>query len=221
MQGNLYKITNRVNGKSYIGKTYKTIEHRFSEHIRESRKERNKNRPLHKAISKYGSDNFTVELLGTYNDGELEDREIEAISRYNTYHNGYNATLGGDSKRFITFTDEEIIEKYNELGYASWVAKYYGCADNTVLLILRRNGIYVNPKAGGEANAFRVSKPVLQYDLDNNFINRFNSYHEAAKWLQDNGISHVKDTASMSYKISLCCYGRRKTLYNYIWKSEV
>jgi predicted GIY-YIG superfamily endonuclease len=46
MNGNLYVITNIINQKHYIGKTYKDIEKRFKEHIQESKKDRCKNRPL-------------------------------------------------------------------------------------------------------------------------------------------------------------------------------
>ena len=47
MNGFIYKITNKVNNKIYIGKTMTSIENRFQEHIRESRKERTGNRPLY------------------------------------------------------------------------------------------------------------------------------------------------------------------------------
>ena len=58
MDGFIYKITNKVNNKIYIGKTMTSIEKRFQEHIRESRKERAENRPLYRAIRKYGKREF-------------------------------------------------------------------------------------------------------------------------------------------------------------------
>lgn len=52
----IYKITNLVNGKVYIGKTEETIEKRFRQHLSESNKDRCKNRPLYRAIRKYGKE---------------------------------------------------------------------------------------------------------------------------------------------------------------------
>lgn len=56
MIGYIYKITNKINGKVYIGKTTKTVQERWKEHLRESRTERSENRPLYRAIRKYGVD---------------------------------------------------------------------------------------------------------------------------------------------------------------------
>ena len=49
----IYKITNIINGKLYIGKTGKTIEERFQDHKRAS-KAPYVNRPLYDAMNKYG-----------------------------------------------------------------------------------------------------------------------------------------------------------------------
>lgn len=51
--------------------------------------------------------------------------------------------------------------------------------------------------------------PVLQYDLNNNLLNRFNSITDAAKNI-DKDTSHIVS----------CCKGRRKTAYGFIWKYE-
>ena len=59
------------------------------------------------------------------------------------------------------------------------------------------------------ANAFSKYVPVLQYDLNNNLLNRFNSITDAAKNI-DKDTSHIVS----------CCKGRRKTAYGFIWKYE-
>ena len=89
----IYKITNILNNKIYIGKT----EHidpikRWKEHIKDSKRERNKNRPIYKAINKYGVENFSFEILEETD--KPEQQEIYYISLYDSYKNGYNATIG-------------------------------------------------------------------------------------------------------------------------------
>ena len=66
--GYIYKITNIINGKIYIGKTKYLIESRFREHIKCAHREdahSNTGSYLHKAINKYGENNFIIEVLDT------------------------------------------------------------------------------------------------------------------------------------------------------------
>ena len=111
MIGKLYLLTNKINGKQYVGKTYRTLEARFKQHISESK---TSNRPICRAIAKYGSDNFNLELLGEYDN--LENEEELAIAKFDSYKNGYNATLGGDGKKTVNIPIETIVEAYNRLG---------------------------------------------------------------------------------------------------------
>ena len=58
----IYKITNQINGKSYIGKTnLPSIQERFKEHISDSKRARMEKRPLYSAMNKYGIENFKIE----------------------------------------------------------------------------------------------------------------------------------------------------------------
>ena len=96
----IYKITNILNNKIYIGKT----EHidpikRWKEHIKDSKRERNKNRPIYKAINKYGVENFSFEILEECDRSELNNRETYWIDFYNTTTFGYNMTKGGAKKQ--------------------------------------------------------------------------------------------------------------------------
>ena len=93
--GSIYKITNIVNGKSYIGQTYRDVETRvFKEHLRGHP---SNCRLLSNAVKKHGANNFTYEIL---HDGIipdfLDDLEREAIEKFNTIApHGYNLTTGG------------------------------------------------------------------------------------------------------------------------------
>ena len=87
----IYKITNKINGKAYIGQTVQPFKRRLSQH-RENRKSL-----IGRAIHKYGWENFTVEILERCTSREeLNEREKYYIAFYNTVcPNGYNLTEGG------------------------------------------------------------------------------------------------------------------------------
>jgi group I intron endonuclease len=75
MEGHVYKITNNVNGKFYVGKTVKTVQNRFCNHCYDAIK-RNSTTYLHRAIRKYGKENFIVEKIELCNNENLNEREI-------------------------------------------------------------------------------------------------------------------------------------------------
>lgn len=89
---NLYKITNLLNNKVYIGVTSRDPRIRFSEHKRP-----NANSFIGKAIQADGVSNFSFEVLLTkIKDEDISNLECEYIKKYNSLlPNGYNADLGG------------------------------------------------------------------------------------------------------------------------------
>lgn len=106
--GYIYKITNTVNGKVYIGQTIngfrKRYEHRgdgvervYRSHLASKRGGRNYNAHLLNAIEKYGFDAFTVdeEYAVAYSKEELDALEIEYISEFKANTDGYNSESGG------------------------------------------------------------------------------------------------------------------------------
>lgn len=100
MQGEVYKITNKVNNKVYIGKTYIGYQNRWKGHTIDAYRN-DKDTKLYRAIRKYGEESFTIELLGRYESGVLEQKEREYIKEYDSFHNGYNSTIGGDGNPTI------------------------------------------------------------------------------------------------------------------------
>lgn len=88
----IYKATNKINGKSYIGFASK-FEVRKQKHLSDSKREKKTHYFFHKAIKKYGWDNFEWSVLKE--DATLED-ERHFIKEHDTFGNGYNLTTGGD-----------------------------------------------------------------------------------------------------------------------------
>ncbi len=95
--GIIYKITNKANGKVYIGQTIQTLARRRGEHLYRFRKE-NRDHLIYLAFRKYGVDNFKWDVLETCEDlTELNEREVYYIKEYNSYERGYNMNVGGNS----------------------------------------------------------------------------------------------------------------------------
>jgi group I intron endonuclease len=94
----IYKITNKVNGKIYIGQTTRSIKFRWKRHVEAARY--TSNSILHKAIRKYGEHSFEIELIEYADDKvSLNEKEIFWISHFNSTDSsiGYNITKGGAS----------------------------------------------------------------------------------------------------------------------------
>lgn len=219
--GFIYKITNKANGKAYVGKTLQTPEKRFKEHICDSKKTKCKNRPLYRAFNKYGIDNFYLETIEECENSILSNREIYWIEYYNTYGNGYNATKGGDGKQYID--ENEVISTYNKLHYCTKVAKKLNISPDTVSNILHRNQVNVQRDyykyyhTNNWKGILNDEKSIAMFDNDGNFLKDFNSISDAARFLLENKLSCCKANGLRSH-ISEACKGKRNTVCGFIWK---
>jgi group I intron endonuclease len=119
----IYLITNLVNGKYYVGQTIKkNIHARWNAHLREMRS--GSNFRLHNAIRKYGTENFTIEMLTTATSWEqLNQLERIWIISLHSYDRatGYNMTMGGDGVKGYKHS-AEARKKLSEshLGRPGW-----------------------------------------------------------------------------------------------------
>ena len=96
----VYKITNKLTGKSYIGIT-KNFDRRLKEHFRISYNKNSKNyeTKFYQAIRKHGPHNFNYSIIyQSFDLMHIRDMEIHFILQENSYIEGYNSTPGGDGK---------------------------------------------------------------------------------------------------------------------------
>ena len=98
----IYKITNKINNKVYIGLTKCTLQYRWTKHIGECNNVKN-SKQLYKAMRKYGIENFTIEKIDhTDNFEKLGELERFYIKQYNSQNPkyGYNLTAGGERNQW-------------------------------------------------------------------------------------------------------------------------
>ena len=186
MKGFIYKITNRVNGKVYIGQTHFTIEHRWRQHCKNFNIEHRK-QPLYKAFAKYGIENFNVEPIEEVECDKLNEREIYWIAYYNSFKNGYNANIGGDG-RIYTWTDNqysEIRSLYLSGFTTKKIAKLFNVSAYTIIGILRnlkvkirRNPMDMNNYEAQELirdyqTGFTLTTLAKRYNTDRETVKRF------------------------------------------------
>jgi len=96
----LYMLTNKINGKRYIGTSVNPISHRISRHVYAAKCGR-KDMAISSAIRKYGIENFQISELGQSADyASLMNMEVEAIKSNGTiFPSGYNLAPGGEGLR--------------------------------------------------------------------------------------------------------------------------
>lgn len=207
----IYQIINDINNKVYVGKTEFSLEKRFKEHCNDAFRDRNEKRPLYAAMRKYGIEHFHIELLEETNNPE--EREVYWIEQKRSFKYGYNATLGGDGKKYIDY--DLVIATYKEIGVIKDTALALNISPDTVSLILHQNNIPINSVK--EIFTKRNGKVTNMYSLDGEFLRSFPSTNEAARYMVENRLTNCKHT-TIKQHITEVCMGRRKTAAKYKWK---
>ncbi|AGE55225.1 GIY-YIG catalytic domain-containing endonuclease [Paramecium bursaria Chlorella virus MA1E] len=217
--GFIYLVTSPCN-KTYIGQTLRDLEDRFKEHQRED----SGCVAFVRAINKYGWNNFTFDYYECPDD-ELDKHERWMISLMGTLSpSGYNLREGGKSGK----CSEEAKKKMSEVR----IGMIY--SDEHKKNISESKTGEKNPnfdKKGEQSHMFgkkffketkekmsesrsgaknHNAKRVYQYDLNDNYIDDFDTCREAAKHLNKTTFGNI----------SSCAVGKRKTAYGFIWKYD-
>lgn len=188
----IYKITNLINNKCYIGQTAKTAEERWKEHKAHAfgSHPNDQNKTLYQAIRKYGVENFSFEVIQDNIDTfeKLDKAEIYWIDYYNSFVKGYNETFGGQQYHKI-LPNKEIIEDYYKTRSARKTALNFGIDHSTVDDILNQNNIprFTFRQAAGQR--IKISKK--------DFEKEFDSVKDCAEWFIENNITKTKKVESV------------------------
>lgn len=202
----IYKITNLVNRKSYIGQSI-DIEKRWEDHKRVAFRKSDKSYdyPLYRAIRKYGLESFKFEVIEECEEDKLDEVEIFYIEKFQSHihQNGYNLTLGGDGGRlgihlFQYDFDGKFIREYGSYGDAERktgidtasieraVKGKKQSAGNFIWTIDKDEDITEKIKKLSKANYSNGTKEdwvIDVYDLYGNFIKTFSNAQKAGNEL--------------------------------------
>lgn len=227
-EGYIYCITNKVNGKQYIGQTVRDIETRWKDH---SRKYKNNiyNLYLYTSMNKYGFDNFSISLVKkiSYDTKKclkfnLDKIEIFYIKHFNCLKpNGYNMTKGGDCAG-NTITEKQVfqydlsgklINFYNSVNECS---RCTGIDQSDISNCCLKKKVKT---AGGFVFRFEQSKinidstesrkyrKIDQYDMFGNYLTTYNCVKDALKII-----------CNYHCSISNCLNNRATQSFGYVWR---
>ena len=208
----IYKITNTINEKSYIGKTERDIKTRWDEHIRHSKSL--PHIPLYRAMNKYGIENFIIEEVEECSTELINERERYWVTFYDTYFSGYNCTLGGEGSLLKISEEEiqEIITRYKSGERLDYLCKEFHHDYETIKKIFIEKGIEINTNAGPMKLAkkiYAINPTTLQIEKE------FESISAAARELCEEG---------KSWKALGTTIGRAKNTkrisHGYLWRTE-
>lgn len=188
----IYKATNKINGKSYIGQTI-NYKNRLWQHRRCYEKEDCK---FHDAIKEFGFDNFEWEVIETCERKEEADNlERKYIELFDSYRNGYNenkGSVGGHNAKSIVCLNlnGDFIKRYDSAADA----EKDGFNNVNVLLCCKnklktcKNHLFMLEEDYDANGAREYIKPastsrkkVVQCDLEGNLIARYDSVQEASE----------------------------------------
>lgn len=186
MTGTIYKITNTINNKLYVGQTIRSVKDRWYRHCGTTKNDKEEAMAIKKAIKMYGKENFTLEVVEICDRTLLNDREKYWISYYDSYKNGYNSTkCGQDGAKVPMLIDlsEEIVNKYLSGESLRTIAKDYNVCHATIKLILKHNNVDLR-----ETRTYKLSQQDRQMiiDLLNNGYTRkdiMNQFHISKSYL--------------------------------------
>lgn len=176
----IYKITNLLNGKLYIGQA-RDIKKRWNEHIRELNNGIHCNKHLQNAWNKYGKENFKFSIIIECAENDLNELEKYYIEHLHslTHENGYNITVGGTGGNTVEWTEEkravhsDILKKIPRT--KQWLEN----------MSKSQKGRVINHNSVERAKATKIingnTVHILSYDCNGNFIKEYNSISEAAR----------------------------------------
>jgi len=223
-EGWIYKISNNINLKCYIGQTTTSIKRRWSQHLNS----KSSDSILYKAMNKYGRDNFDIEEIEFIENKSKEELKklLNEKEKYYIFTNntiipyGYNMTAGGESR-----PDNVCIKVYCYTIDGKYIGEFKSMTEASMNLDIPITNIHEALSRKGTTHGYYFSfeqcfdyKPLTGvkvavdvYDYKTlSYVGQFESISSALCYLgfDNKRVSHVKR----------CMDGKTKHAYGYIWR---
>lgn len=155
-------------------------------------------------MNKYGLEHFHIEIIEECDLKDLEEREIYWIQFYQSFKNGYNATLGGDGKPYLDY--DLIFKTYLQTKNMKQTAYICNCCEDSVSFVVH---LYLTNEEIKNFTDNLYATPVAMLDKQNQILKTFSSASAAARYLNKSRSAngHILDV----------CKGKRKSAYGYKW----
>lgn len=229
----IYRITNLINGKSYIGSSI-DVYFRLKTHKYRLNNQSHENSFLQRAWNKYTESNFEFVVIEECSFIVMYDKEQAWVDSYYKKEGIYNLDLkikktdseirrlniskglkkcmgGKNNPRYKFLSDKEtnlVIKIYKSGVPIQDNDAYMGYGHSVVMRILKENNIKIRKQ--GEIFIGKrgvAAKEVLQYSKDGKFIKKWECINEAAKAIKINHMTIINQ-----------CKGRRKTTHKFQWR---
>lgn len=209
----IYKITNFKNDKVYIGCTSLKVEERWAQHLRDMK--RFPHRPLYNAILTIGPEYFHVEVIECVEDENGYTREQYWVQYYNSYHQGYNKTLGGAGRELIDIDHQVVVNYYNSHKSTIETSKFFKISEEIISDILHEAGIDPIEEAK-IIQKQQFYKNICMIDLNTKEqLMLFATYGQAADWILKNSPKAHGKLDNVAVNISRCCRNKRLSCYGF------
>ena len=226
MNCGIYKITNKITGKTYVGQSIH-IEQRWKEHLQGKG-----SKQLHKDILELGIENFIFEILELCEKENLLEKEKFWVAFYNSYNDGYNENEGGDNSIQAILATRKEIHCYDLNG--KYITSYVSVAEAERQTKVPNSNISKAARGDGRAKAGEYqwsyekleclppykrtciiknprtvsnARKVKQFTLNGEFIAEYDSIKQASEQTNTNYSS-----------LGMACNKKRKTAGGFIWR---
>lgn len=207
--GTIYKITNTVNNKVYIGQTCQHYIHRFTQHKSHARTGRS-NHKLARAFRKYGDENFIIEPIEECLIEELDEKEKYWIAFYKSTQDefGYNISDGGETGQnyVILENEDKILDYYYTCHNQLQTVAYFGITEYKLRQLLTRRNLPTDRTNYGKHTRERVK--IIELDKE------FDSGKDCAQYFIDNNICQSKKVECVQARLSHAITNKKK-IYGY------
>lgn len=220
----IYKITNIINNKCYIGQS-RDIYQRWEKHKSNIYNSSKNYLKIYQAFRKYGLKNFIFDIIEICSEDKLNERELYWINYYDSYNNGYNSTLGGDYlwHEAIKNTQKEVFQYDLNGNFIQSFSSAHEAQRKTKIQFTNICKVCrgERPQAGGFIWSYiyyEYVKPITTYVKRNTKVAKLNIETGEIIEIYNSAKEAKRKTGINDTSIGRVCKGLSKSAGGFFWK---